>query len=264
VVGVAAEQVTDRFASRLAARYGGVNVHATGRSTVEISRLERVAGTSLDISFQERLARRSLAPSLSPTSVTGVSDYGSTELVDMVAQAVSGWRDMANSELPAVRIGDHHTCPKVESGIAHVGGPVATGGASVLIGGMLAARDGDSASCAGSDDEIVAVSTVLIEGKRAARLGDSTTHGGVVATGCASVRIGDPSSSRSSHAPIFGGGFVLVYPDTGEVMKNQRYQIKTAGGQIFQGVTDNAGQTVIISTESPEELQLEIIEDFAS
>ena len=85
-----------------------------------------------------------------------------------------------------------HTCPMVTPGVpsvAHVGGPIAGPGAStVLVGGLPAARVSDLALCAGPPDVIVNGSpTVLIEGLPAARVGDPTAHGGMIASGCASV-----------------------------------------------------------------------------
>ncbi|MFC0154780.1 PAAR domain-containing protein [Xanthomonas dyei] len=76
--------------------------------------------------------------------------------------------------------------------VPHVGGPIIGPGAStVLIGGLPAARIGDSAVCVGPPDSIVmGAPTVLISGQPAARLGDSTAHGGVIALGCFTVLIG--------------------------------------------------------------------------
>ncbi|MFP9114609.1 PAAR domain-containing protein [Flavobacterium sp. RHBU_3] len=93
---------------------------------------------------------------------------------------------------PAARITDMHTCPMVTGTVPHVGGPILPAGEpTVLIGGMPAARVGDMAICTGPPDSIAAgSSTVLIGGKPAARLGDTTTHGGVISAGEATVLIG--------------------------------------------------------------------------
>lgn len=93
----------------------------------------------------------------------------------------------------AARIGDMHTCPMVNPGpVPHVGGPILPAGElTVLIGGMPAARVGDTAVCVGPPDTIVAGSaTVLIGGMPAARMGDSTAHGGVIVLGLPTVLIG--------------------------------------------------------------------------
>ncbi|MFC5696177.1 PAAR domain-containing protein [Pseudomonas sp. GCM10022186] len=93
---------------------------------------------------------------------------------------------------PAARINDLHVCPMVTGTVPHVGGPVlGPGVASVLIGGLPAAVVGDSASCSGPPDSIVAGSaTVMICGKPAARMGDSTAHGGSIVLGDFTVMIG--------------------------------------------------------------------------
>ena len=69
---------------------------------------------------------------------------------------------------PAARVTDMHTCPMVTPGtppVPHVGGPIASGSATVLIGGQPAARVGDMATCTGPPDSIIAgCPTVLIGG----------------------------------------------------------------------------------------------------
>lgn len=95
--------------------------------------------------------------------------------------------------MPAARITDMHICPMVNpGGVPHVGGPVMPPGeATVLIGGMPAARVGDMATCSGPPDTIVAGSaTVFVGGMPAARMGDSTSHGGSIVAGLPTVLIG--------------------------------------------------------------------------
>ena len=92
---------------------------------------------------------------------------------------------------PAARLSDMHACPMVTGIVPHVGGPVAMGAPTVLIGGLPAARLGDPCTCVGPPDSIVRGSaTVLIGGMPAARLGDTTAHGGAVVLGCPTVMIG--------------------------------------------------------------------------
>lgn len=92
---------------------------------------------------------------------------------------------------PAARITDQHVCPLVNVLVPHVGGPVITGAATVVICGIPAARIGDLAICVGPPDVIATGSaTVLIEGRPAARIGDQTVHGGVIVTGAPTVLIG--------------------------------------------------------------------------
>ena len=92
----------------------------------------------------------------------------------------------------AARITDMHICPMVNGTVPHVGGPVLPpGSATVLVGGLPAARVGDLCVCTGPPDSIVqGSSNVLIGGMPAARLGDTTAHGGVIIIGCFTVIIG--------------------------------------------------------------------------
>lgn len=67
--------------------------------------------------------------------------------------------------------------------------------ATVIIGGLPAARVGDSAICVGPTDTIATGSaSVLIEGRLAARVGDTTAHGGTILCGCPTVLIGDATA----------------------------------------------------------------------
>lgn len=92
---------------------------------------------------------------------------------------------------PAARVTDMHTCPMVTGTVPHVGGPVAAGCSTVMIGCMPAARVGDMCVCVGPPDTIAQGSaTVMIGGMPAARMGDMTAHGGVIAGGCPTVMIG--------------------------------------------------------------------------
>lgn len=98
---------------------------------------------------------------------------------------------------PASRIGDNHVCPKVEPGpVPHVGGPILTGEATVLIANKPAARVTDLAQCNAPPDSIKkGSSNVLISNQEAARIGDPTNHGGVVVQGEATVLIGSGAQS---------------------------------------------------------------------
>lgn len=83
--------------------------------------------------------------------------------------------------------------PAVPAPIPHVGGPVTgPGNPTVLIGGLPAARVGDTLVCvAPAPDSIIKGSaTVLIGGLPAARIGDSTAHGGTIVAGLPTVIIG--------------------------------------------------------------------------
>jgi uncharacterized Zn-binding protein involved in type VI secretion len=92
---------------------------------------------------------------------------------------------------PAARMGDMHVCPMVTVLVPHVGGPIAQGLPTVLIGGQPAARVGDLAVCVGPPDVIALGSfTVLIGGQPAARMGDMSAHGGAIVIGFPQVMIG--------------------------------------------------------------------------
>ena len=91
---------------------------------------------------------------------------------------------------PAARISDMHVCPMVTGTVPHVGGPIALGCMTVLIGKMPAARIGDMCVCTGPPDTVAAGSgTVMIGGMPAARMGDSTAHGGTIVKGEMTVMI---------------------------------------------------------------------------
>ncbi|MBQ1783510.1 MAG: PAAR domain-containing protein [Gammaproteobacteria bacterium] len=93
---------------------------------------------------------------------------------------------------PAATISHFHVCPKVTAKVPHVGGPVIQGSPNVTIGGLPAARVGDTLICVGPPDKIKkGSSSVFINGKEAARMGDSTDHGGVIVMGNPTVIIGD-------------------------------------------------------------------------
>lgn len=97
----------------------------------------------------------------------------------------------------AARITDMHTCPMADPK-PHVGGPVITGEASVIIGYQMAARVGDNLICVGPPDTIVAGEpTVIIGNKEAARMGDPTIHGGKITLGHPTVLIGSTPQSES-------------------------------------------------------------------
>ncbi|AOC96594.1 MULTISPECIES: PAAR domain-containing protein [Flavobacterium] len=96
---------------------------------------------------------------------------------------------------PAARLTDFHQCPMVTPGVPpvpHVGGPIVGPCApTVLIGGLPAAKVGDTLVCVGPPDSIIKGSaTVMICGMPAARMGDTTAHGGSIMLGAFNVMIG--------------------------------------------------------------------------
>lgn len=103
-------------------------------------------------------------------------------------------------QVPAARLTDMHVCPMVIPGIPpipHIGGPIISGAATVLIGNLKAARMGDNAICTGCgmvDTIISGSTTVYIEGSPAARMNDANAHGGLIVAGMPTVLIGSSSS----------------------------------------------------------------------
>ncbi len=92
---------------------------------------------------------------------------------------------------PAARIGDMHVCPMVTGVVPHVGGPVALGVPTVLIGKMPATTLGKMCVCVGPPDVIAKGSgTVLTCKMPQARMGDLTAHGGAIVVGCFTVLVG--------------------------------------------------------------------------
>ena len=115
---------------------------------------------------------------------------------------------------PAARIGDMHTCPKVTGKVPHVGGPIVSGEATVLIGGSPAARVSDRATCVGPIDSIAkGENTVLIGGKPAARLGEPTAHGVIIVMGLTSVLIGRNEGQCLAQAAASGAAIVTAMGD---------------------------------------------------
>jgi len=91
----------------------------------------------------------------------------------------------------AARMGDPHLCPMVDGIKPHVGGPILKGCPTVLIGGMMAARAGDTATCASAPDILaMCCPTVLIGNMPAVRILDQTAHGGAIVMGFPTVVIG--------------------------------------------------------------------------
>ncbi len=105
---------------------------------------------------------------------------------------------------PAARITDLHVCP-AESPEPHVGGPIVTGSADVLINGLPAATVGSLATCDGPPSEVVqGCATIFINGKPAAHLGHLTSHGGFISTGSPNVIFGDQPYVPPPANPLAG------------------------------------------------------------
>ncbi|MBZ5714925.1 PAAR domain-containing protein [Nannocystis pusilla] len=99
----------------------------------------------------------------------------------------------------AARISDYHSCPK-DGPVPHVGGPIYSGSADVIVGFLPAARKDDRVVCfpVGPSDKIKQGSaTVLINHRQAARRTDPAVHasGDLITAGCPTVIIGDTPQS---------------------------------------------------------------------
>ena len=53
--------------------------------------------------------------------------------------------------------------------------------------------------------------------------------------------------------------FLLRDKATGEPLKNARYQVRTASGNVFEGVTDGSGRTQRVSTDTAEQLVFHLL-----
>ena len=92
---------------------------------------------------------------------------------------------------PAARLTDMHVSPAFTGPVPHVGGIIAMGCPTVLIGMLPAARLGDPTVCVGPPGTVLMGSpTVLVGGQPAARMGDPCAHGGTITMGCFTVMIG--------------------------------------------------------------------------
>lgn len=118
-------------------------------------------------------------------------------LVSVAAGLVLAAAVMAASE--AARVGDTQVCPQTctigPSIFPHVGQPLQQGSTNVRICGSPAVRVGHSTLCICGGSPVAGAvasgsNTVLINGAPAARKNSTTTHGGVITSGCASVIIG--------------------------------------------------------------------------
>ena len=96
--------------------------------------------------------------------------------------------------LPAARLNDPFSCPKVVAGVADVGGVINSGGSpNVRIENIPAARMGDLGICTGTGEPNAIVGSskkVRINGMPAARQNDSMAHGGFILLGALTVKIG--------------------------------------------------------------------------
>lgn len=105
----------------------------------------------------------------------------------------------------AARVGDKHRCDEIDPA-PHLGGEILDGCKTVLFGEEMAARVGDHAHCSGDAHDVIASgeATVLVGGHPAARLGDATA-GGHIQSGLTTVQIGAPSEVELLRAAAQAG-----------------------------------------------------------
>lgn len=129
----------------------------------------------------------------------------------------------------AARLGDVHACPMLNPDESpHVGGPISTGAATVMIGFMPAARVSDTAVCVGPPDAIAAGSpTVLVCGMAQARVGDATVHGGIIATGCPTVLVGNAGAGGFGGANTPSGAAAAQAKESRAAMWRRRVSEET-------------------------------------
>lgn len=74
---------------------------------------------------------------------------------------------------------------------------------------------------------------------------------------------GDRTVGRAvpiSSSPEYDEGFILIEEETGEPVFNRRYRITRADGSTIEGRTNDRGRTMVIDTDSPEELKIEVFD----
>lgn len=159
---------------------------------------------------------------------------------------------------PAARVSDPTACPIP----GHGTNPIAAGSPDVIIEGLAAARKGDASACGGAIVGGVSA-TVTINGMNAATVGSVGSHGNSVTAGSGTVIIGDSHSPAPFVAPVpvdiqwlFTKHFVVTHPVDGKPIAGREYTLRTASGKEIKGVTDDAGRTKSMGSETAEAVTL--------
>ena len=149
--------------------------------------------------------------------------------------------------LPAARISDMHVCPLSTGPVPHVGGPVAIGSPTVIVAGMPAGRVADMAICIGPPDSIaMGEPTVLI---------GSTPATGIVGA-LSSIKSVAVAVTKSLLPPTYPRSVTL---DDGSVAIEYTRSILIEGTSEFQGAvidrlakieSTQCGQTLLESIEA--------------
>jgi uncharacterized Zn-binding protein involved in type VI secretion len=133
--------------------------------------------------------------------------------------------------------------------VPHVGGPVAKGEPTVMIGFMPAARQTDLCTCVGPPDMIAMGSlTVKIGFLPAARLGDITVHGGTVTVGFPTVMIGDVGMGAPVTVPPLGSPSAPSTMCRGRPLRQQEQPMSCAQASTSMIIRDMTGNNVSEAT----------------
>lgn len=159
---------------------------------------------------------------------------------------------------PAARVSDPTACPIP----GHGSNPIVAGSPDVLFDNLPAARQGDPTGC-GSKLASAVIPSVLINGKPATTIGTVGNHGNVVMGGSGTVIIGNSHTPTAFTAPapvmmagVFNEHFVVRDASSGQPVAGHAYRLETDSGKVIHGVTDEQGQTQLISASKAEGVTL--------
>jgi hypothetical protein len=71
--------------------------------------------------------------------------------------------------------------------------------------------------------------------------------------------VGLPSLAEAIRAHRQYDELIVLKDEQGHAVANQRYRIETADGQVFEGVTNDAGETTRVRTDGPTQLTIELL-----
>lgn len=161
---------------------------------------------------------------------------------------------------------DGHGCPSCPHSCI---GPATSGSGDVKINSKPALRIDDvgvHAACCGPNTWVATAGApgVFINGRKAHRLGDAQKHcggNGKLVEGSPNVIIGDFQAGGVVHfPPLFEGGFTCLDTE-GAPWCHVRYVITSKSGKRWEGRTDEAGKTQLVTSFNEEELELELYPD---
>jgi len=126
--------------------------------------------------------------------------------------------------------------------VPHVGGPVTMGSSGVLIGGLPAARSGDSVFCVGQPDSILSgCQSVLIGETASAGSGtgnlnsDTGNNGGISSPDAAriSAQIAGNVRQNEKQTHFIEASFI---DNAGLPLNNIKYTLKAPDGTVSEGI----------------------------